>query len=91
MVNNAAILYGRPLLDLTADNIEKGFRVNLLSHFHIIRDLLPDMLEEGRGTIVTIASVLGYIGVANLGQSPTLFVIPLTNTYQRIIRLPKQA
>lgn len=91
MVNNAAILYGRPLLDLTADNIEKGFRVNLLSHFHIIRDLLPDMLEEGRGTIVTIASVLGYIGVANLGESLPTSALPLADLYQRTIRPPKQA
>jgi hypothetical protein len=26
------------------------------------------MLEEGRGTIVTVSSVLGYLGSANLGK-----------------------
>ena len=38
-----------------------NFRVNLMSHFHTIRTFLPEMLEEGRGTIVTVASVLGHL------------------------------
>jgi NAD(P)-dependent dehydrogenase (short-subunit alcohol dehydrogenase family) len=40
--------------------------VNLLSHFYTVRALLPHMLEEGRGTIVTVSSVLGYLGCAYL-------------------------
>jgi len=40
--------------------------VNLISHFHTIREFLPDMLESGQGTIVTLASVLGYLGCAQL-------------------------
>jgi NAD(P)-dependent dehydrogenase (short-subunit alcohol dehydrogenase family) len=41
---------------------------NLLSHFYTIQTFLPAMLEEERGTIVTVGSVLGYLGCANLGQ-----------------------
>ena len=46
----------------------RNFRVNLMSHFHTIRMLLPGMLEEGKGTIVTVASVLGHLGCVNLGK-----------------------
>jgi short-subunit dehydrogenase len=37
-----------------------------MSHFHTVRALLPYMLEEDRGSIVTVSSVLGYLGCAYL-------------------------
>jgi short-subunit dehydrogenase len=43
------------------------FRVNTLSHFTTLRTFVPYMLKEGRGTIVTVSSVLGHLGAANLG------------------------
>jgi NAD(P)-dependent dehydrogenase (short-subunit alcohol dehydrogenase family) len=46
---------------------ERNIKVNLLSHFYTARAFLPGMLDEGRGTIVTVSSVLGYLGCANLG------------------------
>lgn len=51
---------------ITIDIQLRSFRVNLISHFHTIREFLPGMLEENRGTIVTVASVLGYLGCAKL-------------------------
>ncbi|CAG8575165.1 9956_t:CDS:2, partial [Ambispora leptoticha] len=38
--------------------------VNLLSSFWTTKVFLPNMIENNHGHIVTIASVLGYIGVA---------------------------
>jgi len=46
--------------------IHRTFRVNTLSHFITLRTFLPHMLRERRGTIVTISSVLGHLGAANL-------------------------
>jgi hypothetical protein len=66
LINNAAIVNGKSILDLTAEDVEKNFRVNLLSHYHTVQTFLPGMLEAERGTIVTIASVLGYVGCSNL-------------------------
>lgn len=57
---------GKSILDLSIEEVEKNFRVNLLSHYHTVQTFLPGMLEEERGTIVTISSVLGYLGCANL-------------------------
>lgn len=57
---------GKSILDLSTEDVEKNFRVNLLSHYHTVQTFLPGMLEAERGTIVTVASVLGYVGCANL-------------------------
>lgn len=66
LINNAGIVHPKSILDTTAEDVERTFRVNTLSHFHTIRTFLPYMLKEGRGTIVTVSSVLGHLGAANL-------------------------
>ncbi|TLD24705.1 short chain dehydrogenase/reductase [Venturia nashicola] len=68
LINNAAVVNGKSILDLSTEEVEKNFRVNLLSHYHTVQTFLPGMLDAERGTIVTIASVLGYLGCANLSD-----------------------
>ena len=46
----------------------RTFRTNTFSHFNTLRTFLPYMLREGRGTIVTVSSVLGHLGAANLSS-----------------------
>ncbi|EPE25048.1 NAD(P)-binding Rossmann-fold containing protein [Glarea lozoyensis ATCC 20868] len=67
LINNAAIVNGKPLLELSAEEIDQNFRVNLLSHFYTIKRFLPNMIA-GNGTIVTISSVLGQLGAAQLSD-----------------------
>ena len=60
---------GKPLLNLSAAEVQRNFNINLLSHFHTIRTFLPGMLiAEAGGTIVTIASVLGKLGASHLAD-----------------------
>ncbi|KAL6707759.1 hypothetical protein ACN47E_003880 [Coniothyrium glycines] len=66
LINNAGIVHFKPILETTAAEVERTFQVNTLSHFHTLRAFLPHMLKEGRGTIVTVSSVLGHLGSANL-------------------------
>lgn len=68
LINNAAVVNGKPLLDLSIDEIERNFRVNLLSHFYTLKTFLPGMVRAGQGTIVTMSSVLGQIGSAQLSD-----------------------
>jgi short-subunit dehydrogenase len=56
----------KSILDLQTSEIEKSFRINLLSHYNTIQTFLPGMLAGEKGTVVTIASVLGHLGCANL-------------------------
>ncbi|TAQ85385.1 hypothetical protein B7494_g6286 [Chlorociboria aeruginascens] len=68
LINNAAIVKGATLLDLSLDDIEKNFRVNLLSHFYTLKAFLPGMLRSQAGTIITISSVIGHLGAAQLSD-----------------------
>jgi short-subunit dehydrogenase len=68
LINNAGIVNGKRLLDLALDEIDNNFRVNLLSHFYTLKTFLPGMIRAGRGTVVTMSSVLGQIGAAQLSD-----------------------
>ncbi len=69
LINNAGVVNGKPLLSLTSQDLDRNFRVNLLSHFHTIQAFLPAMLHsENGGTIVTVSSVLAHLGCANLSD-----------------------
>jgi short-subunit dehydrogenase len=39
----------------------KTFEVNLFAHFWIIREFLPAMIKQGRGHIVTTASLSSFL------------------------------
>ncbi|QIW97721.1 hypothetical protein AMS68_003239 [Peltaster fructicola] len=69
LINNAAIVHGLPILSLTASQVAATLNVNLLGHFNTLQTFLPSMLAaENGGTIVTVASVLGKLGAAQLAD-----------------------
>jgi NAD(P)-dependent dehydrogenase (short-subunit alcohol dehydrogenase family) len=67
LINNAGTVSGAPLLSLTPSQINLTLQTNLHSHFHTLQTFLPSLLaSHSGGTVVTIASVLGRLGAANL-------------------------
>jgi NAD(P)-dependent dehydrogenase (short-subunit alcohol dehydrogenase family) len=65
VVNNAAIQYQQDdLRDITGEQLEKTFRVNIFSYFFIAKYAL-DHLQEG-GVIINTASVTAYKGNPSL-------------------------
>ena len=64
LINNAGVVLGRPLLESTEAAISRTFAVNTLAPYWVTRAFLPGMVDRGRGTVVTIASAAGLIGVA---------------------------
>ena len=66
LINNAGIVAGKHLLDLTEKDIRRTFAVNVESHFHAVKAVLPGMIERGRGHIVSIASAGGISATARL-------------------------
>ncbi|EFQ29935.1 short chain dehydrogenase [Colletotrichum graminicola] len=67
LINNAAIVKGKSLLDLEFEDIDKSITTNLTAHFYTLKTFLPPMIRAGNGgTIVTMSSVLGHLGAASL-------------------------
>jgi short-subunit dehydrogenase len=59
LVNNAGVMFRKPLMELTSDEWHAMVDVNVNALFHVTRALLPGMLERGRGHIVNVASIAG--------------------------------
>ncbi|MDO5634055.1 MAG: SDR family oxidoreductase [Micrococcus sp.] len=64
VINNAGVVTGLPLLDATEAGIRRTFEVNTLALYWVTRAFLPGMIERNHGTIVTVASAAGLVGVA---------------------------
>lgn len=64
VVNCAGVVTGRRLLDADEAAIRRTFEVNTLALYWVTRAFLPGMVRRDRGTIVTIASAAGMVGVA---------------------------
>ncbi|TVR59998.1 MAG: SDR family NAD(P)-dependent oxidoreductase [Gemmatimonadales bacterium] len=61
LVNNAGIVVGRDFTQHTHDDIRRTLEVNALAPMHLALELLPGMVERGRGHIVNIASAAGLL------------------------------
>ena len=68
LVNNAGVVSGQKILDLTDDQITRTFAVNTISHFWTVRAFLPDMIAARQGHVVTIASLAGHLVSARLSD-----------------------
>ncbi|KAL5530289.1 hypothetical protein ACEPAF_6546 [Sanghuangporus sanghuang] len=66
LINNAGVVQGKLFLDLTPDDVKQTFDVNVLSHFWTLKAFLPEMIRRKSGHVVTISSVLGLVGVAQM-------------------------
>jgi all-trans-retinol dehydrogenase (NAD+) len=64
LVNNAGIVTGRRLVELSPEEIERTFAVNALALYWTTKAFLPAMIDHGSGHIVTIASAAALVGVA---------------------------
>lgn len=61
LVNNAGMAKYNKLLEEEDEYLEQLFKVNIISHFILIKEFLPMMLKQEKGHIVTIASIGSYI------------------------------
>jgi all-trans-retinol dehydrogenase (NAD+) len=61
LVNNAAIVVGRPFVDHSSSDITQTMHVNAVAPMLLTRELLPGMIARGGGHIVNIASAAGMV------------------------------
>ncbi len=63
LVNNAGIAVSAPIAKTTLKSWVEHFDVNVTGPFLCMRAVVPGMRERGHGSIVTVASTAGRIGV----------------------------
>jgi len=68
LVNNAAENVLAPIREFTMQDWDRVLDVDLTAAFHLVRLLLPGMIERRRGAIVNISSIAGWLGDANEGR-----------------------
>jgi len=68
LINNAGVGTAHTILETSDEWLQQIFHVNVISHFSLIREFLPAMLEERKGHIVTLASMASYTGTASLAD-----------------------
>ena len=61
LINNAGVTSGKWLHELSDSDVERTFRINALSHFQLISAVLPAMMAQKSGHIVTVASAGGIV------------------------------
>ncbi|XP_017032912.1 epidermal retinol dehydrogenase 2 [Drosophila kikkawai] len=66
LVNNVGIMPTHPILQQSAEEIQRVFDVNVFSQFWTIQAFLGHMQEKNRGHIICLSSIAGLVGIANL-------------------------
>ncbi|OQV01985.1 hypothetical protein CLAIMM_07250 [Cladophialophora immunda] len=60
LINNAGVANGKTILDETEEQLQRTFDVNILAHFKMVKEFLPDMIKKNHGHVVTIASMSSF-------------------------------
>ncbi|GCD96492.1 SDR family NAD(P)-dependent oxidoreductase [Embleya hyalina] len=63
LVNNAGVMWTKPILEETPEGLDRILKVNLFGAFHGIQAVAPLMRANGGGSIVNISSLAGLQGI----------------------------
>jgi NADP-dependent 3-hydroxy acid dehydrogenase YdfG len=64
LVQNAALMERGSFLDVAPERFEKAFRVAVMGMVHCCRAVLPDMVSQGRGSVIVIGATGALRGSA---------------------------
>jgi len=68
LINNAGIVAGKYLDDLSYRDFVRTFEVNTFSNFVLVKEFLPNMMENNHGHIVSVSSILALKGLAGVSE-----------------------
>ncbi len=64
LVNNAGISHIGLLTDMTDEEWNRVFDVNVKGAFHLLREVLPGMISRQTGVVVNVSSMWGEVGAS---------------------------
>jgi NAD(P)-dependent dehydrogenase (short-subunit alcohol dehydrogenase family) len=67
LVNNAATIFGKRLIDHTPEEWRQVFAVIVDGTFHACKAFIPHMIASGGGRVVNIGSISGVVGLPEQG------------------------
>jgi NAD(P)-dependent dehydrogenase (short-subunit alcohol dehydrogenase family) len=62
LVNNAGITFNKPFFDVTVEQFETLYDVNIRAQFFLTQKIAQDMVKHGGGTVVNLTSIHGVSG-----------------------------
>ncbi len=63
LINNAGVIYDRPVVALKPDQLRQEVAVNLTAVIECSQAVLPAMVRHGSGHIINVSSIAGLIGL----------------------------
>jgi len=81
VIDNAALAYYMPFIELPPEKAEELVRLNALGPLRLIRAALPGMVERKRGTVVSIATNLVFSAAAEGPRLPQRVVYAATKAF----------
>jgi len=70
LVNNAGIFFTRELTELTPEDLDRMFKVNVYGVFYTVMHALPHMIERREGVIINISSIASSVRSSKCIPSP---------------------
>jgi NAD(P)-dependent dehydrogenase (short-subunit alcohol dehydrogenase family) len=68
LVNNAGVSYGTPAEEESLEDFERLMAINVTGSFLCAQRCGRVMLEAGSGSIVNVASIMGFVGIGQIPQ-----------------------
>jgi all-trans-retinol dehydrogenase (NAD+) len=72
LINNAGVGLPHTLVETSNEWVTKIFQINVISHFWLIKEFLPNMIKNNKGHIVGVASMASFVcppGVVDYGAT----------------------
>ncbi len=71
VVNNAAVMPAGRLHETKLDDWDRVFDVNVRGAYLVCREVIPDMIANGGGSIIHMASITGVLGLPGIAAYST--------------------
>ena len=63
LINNAGITMNKPFLEVTPEQFDTVYNVNIRAMYFLTQAVVPHMIEQGKGSVVNLTSVHAYAGM----------------------------